>query len=84
MKINTEIVYSPTPAELAIELWEQDAEYQADFLQMFLLQVPDRRADIIYQLDSITKKLQLMDTSDKNDISWLLSDFADRIINYSK
>lgn len=79
MTFNTEITYSLTPAELAIELYKQDAEYQADFLTMFLLQIPDRQTAIIYKLDSIVKELQTLDNSTKSDISWLLSDFADRI-----
>lgn len=79
MTFTTEVEYVPTPVELADELWEWDAEQQAEFLYSLLVEHGRENAAMIYQIDYVADELKIFDKEELMVIKHRLEDLIERL-----
>ena len=79
MTFTTEVKYTPTPVELANELWEWDAEQQAEFLYSLFVEHGRENAAMIYQIDHVADELKIFDKEELMVIEHRLEDLIERL-----
>ena len=79
MTFTTEVEYAPTPVELADELWELDAEQQAEFLYSLFVEHGRENAAMTYQIDYVADELKILDKEELMVIKHGLEDLIERL-----
>ena len=79
MKFTTKVEYTPSPVEMANELWEWDAEQQAEFIYSFFAYHGREDVEMIYQLDVIADELKIFGVEDELFIKRRLEELTDRL-----
>lgn len=69
---------TPSPIELAEELWKFDAKQQADFLRHFLLNTGEY-CDMLMQFEYVTDEINNYNHEDRQLIKRQLEELLDRL-----
>lgn len=79
MKFTTEIEYTPTPSDMADELWKWDSEQQAEFIYCLFIYYGRENARMIYQLNAVADELKHFKKDERLLIKHRLQDLIDRM-----